>query len=42
MGLEIPPPNRTNQRAARAQGISTDTAEAIPCVLHGQVEKQSC
>ena len=27
-----------NQRAARAQGISTDTAEAISCLLHGQVE----
>lgn len=25
-------------RAARAQGISTDTAEAIPCLLHGQIE----
>lgn len=27
-----------NQRAARAQGISTGTAEAIPCLLRGQVE----
>ena len=27
-----------NQRAARAQGIPTDTTEAIPCLLRGQVE----